>query len=294
LGVYPFQFLFMKFPFLSFFIAFLVLGLLGAVVFAASETTGNISTGLETNVSGVVKTPPSFAPLSGVYTGAQSVILSATGSTGMCYTTDGITTPVCATGTTCTTGTLYTGAIPVSTTMTIKAISCYTATEFSGVASSSYTLSYASSGGGGGGGGGGGSLVIPTPTEIPTPTPTPTGKTLKERVVQASIPRTTVKGAVDWAQNCAQDLRQAGVINADANGDFNGGDNIKRAEAVKMITLAAGEKLLSPFSSSFVDVLKENWFFQYVETGVFLKWITGYEGGLFKPQNPITRSEPRF
>ncbi len=139
-------------------IALLALLLSGSPAMA-SETTGNLSTGISstvgTTVDGVVITPPIPNPASGAYTGTQSVTLAADGSTSMHYTTDN-TVPTCSTGIT------YSGAISVSSSMTIQAISCYPQNKTSTVASYAYIINTPSSGGGGGGGSsssGGGSTV---------------------------------------------------------------------------------------------------------------------------------------
>jgi len=89
-----------------------------------------------------------------MYPSAQSVTLTADGATSIYYTTDG-STP------TCSTGNLYSGAIAVSSSEPIEAISCYPDNASSTVALYLYGIdpttpsggsSYAVSGGGGGGG----------------------------------------------------------------------------------------------------------------------------------------------
>jgi hypothetical protein len=78
---------------------------------------------------------PTFAPVAGTYTAAQSVTLtSATAGATIYYTTDG-STP--------TTGsTEYTGAINIATGTTLKAIAVKTGCENSTVSSASYILNY--------------------------------------------------------------------------------------------------------------------------------------------------------
>jgi hypothetical protein len=119
----------------------------------ASEVTGTLSTGLgNSSVTGVVISMPQVSVAAGTYTTSQSVTLSSSGSLSIRYTTDG-------TAPTCTTGTVYTTAIGVTTTLTINAIACYANNASSGVASYVYTISApgTTSGSSGGGGGGGGS-----------------------------------------------------------------------------------------------------------------------------------------
>src|ERR1700730_701296 len=90
-------------------------------------------------------TAPSFSPASGSYTAAQSVTLSTpTPGAAIRYTTDG-STPTSS-------STLYSNAIPVSATQTIKAFTV--ASGFSNISVSTGTYTISSSGGGSGGAGG--------------------------------------------------------------------------------------------------------------------------------------------
>lgn len=113
----------------------------------ASEATGTLTTGVESGVGsmdGVVIGPPTASPAAGEYHADQSVILSAEGSTAMCYSTDG-TDPVCSGSSSCSVGTLFSEAITVSSTQTIESISCYGNSSSSSVASSTYELTCAES-----------------------------------------------------------------------------------------------------------------------------------------------------
>lgn len=122
----------------------------------ASTVTGDLNTGLNTNVGsmdGIVIAAPSPSPAAGTYTAAQTVTLTAAGATKICYTTDD-TTPSCATSITCTTGTALAngGTITISATDTIKSAACYNNNSTGPVATSVYTINIPSTGGGGGGG----------------------------------------------------------------------------------------------------------------------------------------------
>src|SRR3989344_3131594 len=126
----------------------------------ASEITGNLTTGISgnngTEMNGVVISPPIASPTAGIYTSAQSISLTASGASSIRYTTNG-------TAPTCTTGTVYSGAISVGSSMVIEAISCYPENKKSTVASYLYAINIPTvspvvnppaTGGGGGGGGG--------------------------------------------------------------------------------------------------------------------------------------------
>lgn len=131
----------------------------------ASEVTGGLSTGLGTSISGTVVVAPTASPVSGSYTAAQSVTLSASGALSIRYTTDG-TEPSCSIGTT------YGSAIAVPASVTIKAIACFAGNYPSSVSTFGYTITIplvTPPGGGGGGGGGGGSTpdtTAPTNTSV--------------------------------------------------------------------------------------------------------------------------------
>ena len=84
---------------------------------------------------------PTFSPAAGTYNEAQDVTISTTTSGASIYYTTDNSTP------SATNGTLYTGAINVSSTTTIKAIAVKTGNNDSQVAEATYTIS---SGGGSG------------------------------------------------------------------------------------------------------------------------------------------------
>ena len=84
---------------------------------------------------------PAFSPAEGTFTEAQNVTISTTTSgASIYYTTDG-TTPSSSNGT------LYTAAIPVSETTTIKAIAVKTGCNDSQVAEATYTINSGGSSG---------------------------------------------------------------------------------------------------------------------------------------------------
>ncbi|MEK7589012.1 MAG: chitobiase/beta-hexosaminidase C-terminal domain-containing protein [Patescibacteria group bacterium] len=149
----------------------LVLALALAAPVYSSTFEGTLTTGVQTGVEGTVIVAPSASPSAGVYTSAQSVVLTALGASSIHYTTDG-------TAPTCTSGSTYGAAINVSTSQVIQARSCYPSGVVSAVSVFAYAINPPSapapSGGGGGGGGGGGATPTPTPSVSPTPTPSPT------------------------------------------------------------------------------------------------------------------------
>lgn len=124
----------------------------GAGAVLASETTGEINVGIQTGMEGVIKAAPTASPAAGTYTSTQSVSLTASGSTAICYTTNS-TTPACSGTTACSTGTKYSSAISIASTATVKSVACYADSTEGPAGSDAYTISTATitpSGGGGG------------------------------------------------------------------------------------------------------------------------------------------------
>ncbi len=133
----------------------IALGLALTAPVYASEVTGTLCSGLNCSIEGVVIVSPVANPVGGTYTSLQNVALTASGSTGIRYTTDG-STPHCTTA-----GITYVLPIPVSQNLTIKAISCYPNSNASAVSSFAYVINISTSGSSGSGGGGGGGTATP-------------------------------------------------------------------------------------------------------------------------------------
>lgn len=98
---------------------------------------------LEFASGAVVSSAPTFSPSPGTYGSTQTVTLTNpnSGTTVMCYTTDGSTNPVTSgDGVNCSTGTKYTTTISVSSTTTIKAVAGTSLLADSTVVTSTYTI----------------------------------------------------------------------------------------------------------------------------------------------------------
>ncbi len=120
--------------------------LLSASPVFAGDASGGISVGVDTGVGGVVKAAPTATPAAGTYSSAQSVTLTAGGSTAIYYTVNGTAPSNSA-------GSLYTSAISVATSTTIKSVAYYADGSPGPAGTASYTISSGVASGGGGGGG---------------------------------------------------------------------------------------------------------------------------------------------
>jgi Chitobiase/beta-hexosaminidase C-terminal domain/Legume lectin domain len=108
---------------------------LEAIAVAAGATNSAVASAAYTITSALpVVSTPTFSPVAGTYTSAQSVIISdATSGATIYYTTNG-TTPT-------TSSTKYSGPITVSSTEMLQAIAASTGDTNSAVASAAYTIS---------------------------------------------------------------------------------------------------------------------------------------------------------
>ena len=105
---------------------------LQAIAFETGLTNSTVTSGVYT-INGVCATP-TFNPVAGTYSSAQSVtITTTTGGATIRYTTNG-TTP------SSTVGTVYSSAVSITATCTLQAIAYETSYSNSSVASGKYTL----------------------------------------------------------------------------------------------------------------------------------------------------------
>ncbi len=82
---------------------------------------------------------PTFSPVAGTYVGSQSVTISSTSGSVICYNTTG--SPATNGSSGCTTGTLYSSPVTVSSSQTLYAVAGGTGYSDSSVGSASYVVS---------------------------------------------------------------------------------------------------------------------------------------------------------
>jgi uncharacterized repeat protein (TIGR03803 family) len=108
---------------------------LKAIAFKIGQTDSTVATGAYT----IQAATPTFSPAAGTYASAQSVTINtATSGASIAYTTDG-TTPT-ESGGSVTHGTLYSGAISITTNTTLNAIAFETGLTDSTVATATYAI----------------------------------------------------------------------------------------------------------------------------------------------------------
>ncbi|MEK7673759.1 MAG: chitobiase/beta-hexosaminidase C-terminal domain-containing protein [Patescibacteria group bacterium] len=140
--------------------------LYGFIFFARAEVN-NLSEPTSGVFKAILMAEPSVNPEAGVYSSAQTAtFFLPSGAERIKYTTNG-TDPSCSNE-----ENIYTNPVPISSSLTIKAVSCYPENYSSSIASFVYTINIPSSGGGGGGG-----YYIYSPTPVATTTQTSSSAT---------------------------------------------------------------------------------------------------------------------
>jgi hypothetical protein len=94
-----------------------------------------------------------------------------------------------------------------------------------------------------------------------------------------------------WAKDYVEFLSARGVINGKGNNKFFPGNNITRAEFVKIIAAVAGADTSKFVKSSFRDVAASSWYAPYVEWAYTEGLISGTGNGMFAPNKNITRED---
>ena len=94
-----------------------------------------------------------------------------------------------------------------------------------------------------------------------------------------------------YVHNPLDQLIEFRVIDGTAGSNFRPLDLINRAELCKILVQSTGIQTKIPEVSFFSDVDSQAWFYPYVETAKFYKWVDGYEDGTFRPGNTLNRAE---
>lgn len=92
-----------------------------------------------------------------------------------------------------------------------------------------------------------------------------------------------------WYTTAINALYLKGVVGGDGSGNFYPEDDITRVEYIKMLCVALGITATGG-SVTYSDVPRDHWGYSYICVAVAKGWATG-EGGMFRPDQPITRAE---
>ncbi|HKP51102.1 MAG TPA: S-layer homology domain-containing protein [Chloroflexia bacterium] len=82
-----------------------------------------------------------------------------------------------------------------------------------------------------------------------------------------------------------------GAIGGYPDNTFRPGNNTTRGQLAKIEVLAKGWELVDPATPSFSDVVRDNPFYQYIETALVHNVLGGYTDGTFRPTAEVTRSQ---
>lgn len=94
-----------------------------------------------------------------------------------------------------------------------------------------------------------------------------------------------------WAYEAINALSTEGIITGYSDGNFLPQKAITRAEAAKMISETLALEFSQASVTNYADVPNSHWAFQYVQAATTSSIFNGYEGNIFKPNEPITRAE---
>lgn len=107
--------------------------------------------------------------------------------------------------------------------------------------------------------------------------------------ISATAAKTFTDTKGHWAASFITKGVDHGYINGYENGSFRPNNSVSRAEFCKMINNALD--LSNLVTLNFSDVKSSDWFFSEVSKSVGSGYISGYEDGTFRANNPITRQE---
>jgi CubicO group peptidase (beta-lactamase class C family) len=94
-----------------------------------------------------------------------------------------------------------------------------------------------------------------------------------------------------WAFAAVTDLSTRGLVTGYEDGKFHPDSVVTRAEYAKLVCTSLGVEPETVRSNPFGDVSAAHWAAGYVAAAVRKGWLTGYPGGLFKPEGPVSTAE---
>ena len=100
-----------------------------------------------------------------------------------------------------------------------------------------------------------------------------------------------------WYYDAVMELTEKGILKGYQDGTFRPDRKITRAEFASVLKAYhdiignSDEEAGDTSAVEFSDVSEDSWYYEAVSEAAAQGWITGYSGGLFKPENNATRAE---
>lgn len=95
--------------------------------------------------------------------------------------------------------------------------------------------------------------------------------------------------AGSWAKNYIGYIQSLNIVNGYSDGTFRPNETVTRAELLAIISRI--EKVTGKNGVDFADIDDGHWAKGYIGYACEQGWVSGYEDGLFKPDNAVTRAE---
>lgn len=92
-----------------------------------------------------------------------------------------------------------------------------------------------------------------------------------------------------YAEKSIKSLISKGIVSGYPDGTYRPDESISRAEFIAIINKAFN--MQETGTINFKDVKKTDWFYKDIEKAIGEAYISGYDDGTLKPNNPITRQE---
>ena len=97
--------------------------------------------------------------------------------------------------------------------------------------------------------------------------------------------------ATSWAFAAVADLSARGLIAGEADGLFHPDQPLTRAQFAVLMCKALGLQAPTPASAPFTDVPSSYWAAGAIVAAVSSGWLSGYPGGSFRPDEPVSMAQ---
>lgn len=94
-----------------------------------------------------------------------------------------------------------------------------------------------------------------------------------------------------WMYEAILELSKAGIVSGYEGNEFKPDDTITRAEAAKLLTATFDIEPSGKYKDTYNDIKEDHWAIDSISAVVASGYLTGFEGDLFKPDEPLTRAD---